>query len=309
MPDDAAKEPPSSPIVPSDDEEVPVSSSRPAVPHVEDAPPGDLPANDDPDARVPQPVLEAFLALDSTQDIILGVVMRRLSKDPPEFLIDDLVSDANFACLTSKSGARDEAKLGSWVAGVSANAVKDYFRTNMRHAKHFNHEEDVDALAVEPLPEPLDTTTAEWLLERWLDKRVAGNARDRETLDLIRFKARTGKTDEEVCADKQLRLAQFRSRVHYFKKKHLAARQRHVARVEERNRLLVLWMKRVAAGIVAAVVIGFVFWLLWRPKLHAEPDRFQAPSLPTPSASASAPPPFNQALPPPGEPDKPKPQP
>jgi DNA-directed RNA polymerase specialized sigma24 family protein len=250
--------------------------------------------------RVPKDVLAAFLALDSTQDLILRVVMSRLSKKSPEFLIDDLVSDANFACVSSKSGATDETKLDAWVAGTAIHAIQGYFRTNARHARHFKEGADVDALVIETPAEPIDaeTTTEPWMIGPWLDQRVAKSARDRETLELIVYKARTGKTDEQVCADRNLTIGQLRSRIHYFKKKHQPALARHKERVAERNRTMLLWLRWGGAIVAVAAGIALAWWLLWRPRPDIRPDRFDVPAKPVPSASASAAPPFDQALPP-----------
>jgi hypothetical protein len=73
-----------------------------------------------PKPGVSRAVLQAYVGLDATQDLILRVVMRRLGKRPPEILVDDLVSDANFACVTAKAPPGDESRVGSWVAIVTA---------------------------------------------------------------------------------------------------------------------------------------------------------------------------------------------
>ncbi|HEY8090862.1 MAG TPA: hypothetical protein VIF09_23535 [Polyangiaceae bacterium] len=249
------------------------------------------------DEGVPRPTLEAFLALDATQDLILRVVLKRLRPRAPEFLVDDLVSEANFTCFTAESLPRDEATMGSWVVGVTANAIRLFFRTNARYGKHFDPGADVEAIVAE-IPEEPDTHVDGWMLDAWLDTRVK-TGRDRETLELIRYKARTGKTDEQVCADKKLTLGALRSRVHYFKKRHHAALQRHKARMAERDRVMWLALKWGVGAVVAAIVVAFVVWLLWKPKLEILP----LPPAPVPSASASSDPTRDIAQPP--DPDLP----
>jgi hypothetical protein len=82
-------------------------------------------------------------------------------------------------------------------------------------------------------------------------------------------------------------------------------RRRYLA---QRRRTLIFWLK-VAAGVVAGLLLLAIAYLLWRPRLdiRAEPP---SPSA-APSASASAsPPPFDQALPTqPSDGQKPKPPP
>jgi DNA-directed RNA polymerase specialized sigma24 family protein len=250
----------------------------------------------DPPGGVSRPTLEAFLALDATQDLILRVVLKRLRPRAPEFLVDDLVSEANFACLTAQSLPRDEKTMGSWVVGVTAITIHDWFRTNARYAKHLDPEADVEAIVAE-IPEEPDTDVDGWMLDAWLETRVK-TARDRETLELIRYKARTGKTDEQVCADKKLTLSALRSRVHYFKKKHHAALQRHKVRMAERDRLIWLVLKWGAGLVVGAIVVAVVVWALWKPKLEIQP----LPPAPVPSASASSDPTRDIAQPPDLEP-------
>jgi hypothetical protein len=116
---------------------------------------------------------------------------------------------------------------------------------------------------------------------------------DSRTLDIIVHKARTKQTDEQVVAHFGLSsVSALSSRVHYFKKKYGDVRRRYLA---QRRRTLIFWLK-VAASVVAGLLLLAIAYLLWRPRLdiRAEPP---SPSA-APSASASAgPPPFDQALP------------
>jgi DNA-directed RNA polymerase specialized sigma24 family protein len=296
MEGDDPKDPPSNPEDPPSGPRLPSSDPKdpPSTPKDPSSAPSDPPSAAPPE--VSRETLEAYLGSDEGQDVILRVVLSRLTRFAPEFLVNDLVSEGNFACVTAKTRPRAESTMRSWVAGTTLNAARAHFRANKRYAKHFDGSKELEELEV-AAPESMDTEPEGWLLEPWLDER-AKSPRDRETLELLRYKAQTGKTDEQVCADKNLTIGQLRSRVHYFKKKHAAALAREKARRAERNRVIVLWLKWGAAGVVVAGIVGFVLWALWPRPLDIGPDPSRsAPSAPSASA-APAPPPLDQALPP-----------
>jgi hypothetical protein len=260
----------------------------------------------------PRPIPDAVRAYfedPETQDVIRRIVIRRVFPDAPEQLVEDLISDAVYACLTAKTPPTIDEKTPAWVARVTVNTVADHFRRSKKDRRWLNREVDVETVAASEIgPQPIDARVDEgWLLEGWLRKRVANVPTDLQTLDIIVHKARTKQTDVEVVAHFGLSsVSALSSRVHHFKKKYAHVRQRYLA---QRQRTLILWLK-VAAGVAAAVIALAVAYFLWHPRLeiHAEPP---SPSA-APSASASAgPPPFDQALPtqPSDEPLKPKPPP
>jgi hypothetical protein len=231
--------------------------------------------------------------------------MKRVFHHAPENLGDELVSDANYACLTAKKPPDDPAKAPAWVARVTANTVLTHFRRSKKDLRWLNREVDVEEVAPSELHDgPLDVRVDfDWLLETWLDKRVAKVPTDPMTLEMIRHKARTGQTDEQVVVHFGLSsVSAFSSRIHYFKRKYEHRRQRYLA---QRRRTWMLVLK-VAVGVVAVAVAALIVSLLWRPRLFAVPE----PPVPTaaPSASADARP-LDQALPPPDIPQKLKPVP
>jgi len=77
--------------------------------------------------------------------------------------------------------------------------------------------------------------------------------------------------------------------------------------LEQRRRTWMLVLK-IAVSVVVAAIAALIVSLLWRPRLFAVPE----PPVPSaaPSASAdAAPPPLDNALPPPDQPRKPNPVP
>ena len=97
------------------------------------------------------------------------------------------------------------------------------------------------------------------LLDVWLDKVVSRSPRDKETLAIIRHKARTGQTDEQVVAHYRLSsVSALSSRIHYFKGKYADRRRRWLA---QRQRTIALLFKigKWAAAVLA--LIGLAWWL------------------------------------------------
>ena len=217
------------------------------------------------------------------------------------------MSDANFACVTAAKPPDNPGNAGPWVAGVTVNVVRTYFRRNKTHLRWLNREVDVEEVAASELHEgPLDDrVNLEWLLETWLDRQVAKFPTDKQTLEIIRHKARTGQTDEEIVAHFQLSsVSALSSRIHYFKKKYEHRRKRYLA---QRRRNLMLIFK-LGAAAVAAGALAIIAWLLWHPRLEITREPPAPSAAPSGSASADAgPPPLDQALPPEEVPPKLKP--
>ena len=102
-------------------------------------------ADDDRESPPPEeapavPISDAwrdFLGLDSTQDLILSVVRKRILFDAPQSLVDEITSNANYECVTAKKPPDDMDKAPAWVAGVTVNVVRTYFRRNTKHLRWF----------------------------------------------------------------------------------------------------------------------------------------------------------------------------
>jgi len=147
-----------------------------------------------------------------------------------------------------------------------------HFRRGKTDLAWLNREVDVEKQPDEPAELPGDT----WLVAHWLDRAVAKDERDQQTYEMIRYKARTGKTDEQVAADHFMTYAAWTCRLSRFRTKY-APRWR-------RRQLFVILM--LGGGAAVVVFLAWHWWKAMQPDIG--PDR----PFPTPSArpSASAPP-------------------
>jgi hypothetical protein len=214
---------------------------------------------------------------DSIQELILRVVRHRLLFDAPQSLVDEIISDANIACLEAKTKPEDMAKGPAWVAGVTVNVVRLHFRRGAKHLRWLNREADVEEVAAEeiapPVVEAVEDTSLFDSIDTWLDKVVARNPRDQETLDILRHKARTKQTDAQVVAHFGLSsVSALSSRVHYFKTKYTDRRRRWRA---QRQRTIALLFK-IGLGVAAAAVVAAIAWWFWQSR---RPER-RVPAFP-----------------------------
>lgn len=229
-------------------------------------------ADDDRDSPPPsrppaKPVSDAwrdFMGLDSTQALILRVVRHRILFDAPQHLVDEIISDANAACLEGNKELDDLENPPAWVAGVTVNSVRLYFRRHTKHLRWLNREANVEEVAAEEIApanvEAAEDTSPLDSIDAWLDKVVGRHPRDRQTLEILRHKARTRQTDEQLAAHFELgSVGALRHRVHYFKAKYEDRRQRWLS---QRNRTFALFFKITAAAVAAVIIAVVAYWLL-----------------------------------------------
>jgi hypothetical protein len=196
-----------------------------------------------------------------------------------------------------------------WLFSVTASAHCDAGRREAKHEHHLDREADVeqqppaspDRAPIDPLEE------SEELIGPWIEQQCAESARDTETLETIRYKARTGLTDEQIAAERGESVHALQMRQSRFKKKYAPLLRKH----RERTRAFFFWLKLLGVGVGLAA-IAVIVWLVWlRPQrapqvIGPDPDTLPR-GAPSASASASAAPPeappsFDQALPPLGPP-------
>jgi DNA-directed RNA polymerase specialized sigma24 family protein len=290
-------------------------------PHEEDAPvpasPSSTWAAPPPDAApaVPRALANAFLGLKTTQARIRQVAVHRLGgKNAPRDRVDEVVQSANEKALATTSLPAAPEQLRPWVSAVARSAAIDFLRRHAVHDARFGGTVDLEELPpdpvdapdeeedAEPEPDAGEDASVEWSGERprpkperfligpWLEAEIEKSRGHREQgrmmLEMLRYKSQhPGMTDAQVAATFGLTLAAYESRYRRFRQRYIPLRRRHI---ERRNGVILLLL---LLGGVIALVVG-MFWP--RPEPLIGPDRS---TVPLPSASASAAPPFDQAAP------------
>ena len=263
---------------PLDDADAPVSSARPAVAHT--AAPDDGAAAPEKDSasppRVSDAVLRATLARKETQDHLVRVIRRTLSKKTPWFVVDEILSNVNVRVLTTLARPKDETRLRGWLTVVAVSVRNSYFRAGAANAKWIDPAADLEEVPPESTDAPVeDDEPPSWLIGPWLEKKVASDPDDRATYEVIVARAREGKSYEDLAAERGESVNALTKRVQRFKAKYVPLRRRY----NERRHALLLLLKLF--GIPLAVAgIAVAMYLVTRS--HAAPQPAPAPA---PSAS------------------------
>ncbi len=261
--------PPKDPPPPSSSSpELPPASSPPDLPPASGAsalvasasfapPPQESAAATSPEeAPVTRAMVSAYMGKRSTLRLILRVVRLHVAKGTPNHVCEAIASDAHVRILESASLPASPAKMDAWLSTLTSRATMDHFRRQAPDLRWLRREVEIEDVRGEAEEEEADPNDA-WLLTNWLRERVKGDRADEETLELILEKARTGKTYEQLGAERGVDWAVLGNRVHRFKVKYLPLRHRAE---EKRNRmLLLLLLGAVLAGL------GWVLWAVLRP--------------------------------------------
>jgi DNA-directed RNA polymerase specialized sigma24 family protein len=313
-----------------DDDEAPISEPRPSSPMADpsilgtSAPSNDADAPLPPDAApvagsgtaipVTPELTRAFLAKKATRDRIREVVEYRVPRGTQEADIENRIQDASVRAITTTALAQSVAGMRPWVSRIAQNIVIDYYRGNAKHLKWLNPAIDVQELPPDAAaegeesevppedptapPRPIEELDGR-MLDGWLERNVKSKA-DRLTLEMIRYKAKTGKTNAEVAAEFGITEKAYDNRVLRFKAGWGPKRKK-----ARRDMVRTIVLLLLAALVVAAAL----WWLLHRHKTLEAIGPTAVPVLrPAPTASASAgPEKFNQADPTEEDPQKPRP--
>jgi DNA-directed RNA polymerase specialized sigma24 family protein len=247
------------------------------------APVGATDPHDDASARVspaaarhePSPeALREFVALPDTQRHIRRVVSARLRSGAASDLVDDLAQEASAAALAAGSLPRAMSTAAGWVATIAARTVANHFRARAADRHWLNLAADPEE---QPAP-PDESIEDRWLISRWLAHAVEPHPRDQETYELVVYKARTGKTHEQVAADHGLTPSALRNRFYELKRK-------YKSRWERRRNVFLFAI--LAGGVALTFVIATILgWVLRPAAPRIAPDRADPP----PRVSVSAPP-------------------
>jgi DNA-directed RNA polymerase specialized sigma24 family protein len=320
--DEAAPEPANRDDAADDDASAPPPEDEP--------PPGD-----DPNApRLSADQVTAFVAKRKTVTWVHDYVEARV----PSAHVWDVTNAALERALRSKWRPSAEAGLYRWMQTVTDRQIADFFRARKRLRKREvpmprrteaagrygadgpgAHDDVLDDEERDELPQPGDDAGADGatreMLTRWMDRQAAKNPYDRETFAMMREWA-AGKPYTQIADERGMPVAQVNSRVYRFKAKYGPL----WAKRQERERVIVLWRRRVAKGgwwaAIALAIAAFVAAFALQQRPRRDRDLVDAGVGPQPPASStlSAPPPpgpapFDQANPAPPAPIGPQPPP
>ena len=108
----------------------------------------------------------------------------------------------------------------------------------------------------------------------WLKARVAGKARDQETLALLGERARKGKGYAELAVERGETVSALHNRVHKFKEKYLAELEQYredERRKEARRRTFLVVLITLGAVLAAAGAVLLLLFLLQAPPFAPSP--------------------------------------
>ncbi len=217
--------------------------------------------------------LWAYLGEQATQKRISRLVSWFVSEKTPVFVVEEIAQEANIAAMMARSRPRSTETMAAWLRTVVRRAVCHHFRNGATDQKWLNRDEDVEEVGAEPAESPGDL----WLMGDWLRPAVAHDERDQETFELIGYKARGDKTDQQVADEHGMTYAAWTSRLSRFKKK-------YEPRWQRRQRALLFL--RFGGAAIGLALIAYVLWRLLSP---ASPAHAPLPSPLPPVSAAPAP--------------------
>ncbi len=239
-PRDRERRPPSS----EGDEPPSERDSSPVL--ADDRPSGEHPASKPGNERpaITQAVLRAYLGRPETQRELRNVVAAALGDRATRDLVGELANEAQLAALTAEQLAESEESLPAWLHGVARNKVREYFAAERvlrrrtvsmddvqsledRAEQAEQRAEDEGAAAPAAGPEVLlasdgdgDGEEPAWLLSHWLRDRIRHDPQDRELVDILREKAKTKKTYDEIARERGTTPAAIYQRIYRLRQKH-----------------------------------------------------------------------------------------
>jgi RNA polymerase sigma factor (sigma-70 family) len=291
--------------MPPDEDEPPQSEQRLAVRDP-------LPTNVVPPTGIDVAAAHAILKRPETRKFVKSRIKGRVPSAHVEDLVQETLREA-FEALGKSPPDRLEA-MDAWLSTIARRVVADFLTKRNRRKEYegpmppeqgdegddqTTHD---DGSEVEPpkvptelVSDPRESDDEEeaavdgWLVRQWIARQVENNPRDRETFDILLDYAQGQKTYEEIANERGMTSTALRSRIFEFKRRYVPRYKRW------RNRALV-W---VFVGGAMAIVAAILLWLLLRPpEIGPDPSKVPPRRAPLPSATVSAPPPFEPAEPP-----------
>jgi len=209
---------------------------------------------------------------------------------------EDLVQRTSMRALRAKRPPFVGGNVPAWFGRVATFETLDFLRKRAKEVRRLDRSADAEERAEEVQAEPLEGIDESETLQAWLRKRVAGNEKEKELLELLSRKAREKLTSAQAAKLLGITENAFDKRVQALKNKYGPARKRH----NERVRTFVLLLKLFAGTVVVVGIALLAWWWLHRETIVRDPDE-TAPfkTRAAPSVDAAPPPTFDQALPPP----------
>jgi hypothetical protein len=149
-----------------------------------------------------------------------------------------------------------------------------------KHARRALHEDSIGDPDDYAAPTP-DDGPEEARITPWLERETADNPRDRETLDLLKEKAREGLTYEALADRHGIAQAALRQRVNRFVKKYRERRRRYL----------------LSRAVLVILFVGVVLAIVWYFFLHHVAPPAPAPVQRFVPTAAPIDVPFEPALP------------
>ncbi len=278
---------------------------------------------------VTRDVLRAYLRRPEVQASLRNVVAAALGDRAERTLVDDLANETQLVALEAEQLAESEATLGPWLHGVARNVVHEYFAEDRKVRRHVVLVGDVqmledrgeqaeqraeeDDLPARPeaadVPVATDADAEGWHVSPWLRERVRHEPKELELWEILREKARTKKTYEQIARERGTTPAALYLRIHRLKTKYEGP-WREYKRKRDGGIVLLLLLAAVVLVVLAVVVRP---WPRGRRVEPIGPDVVPSASA-GPSASVAPPPaPLPVGLPPrrdkpaaPADPGKPR---
>jgi len=264
------------------------------------------------DASGVRPVVSAevvarFLGRKATIRFMQKIVRERIKGKAPSHRVEDIAQDACGRILASKWRPSSEASLPSWVARLTKIEVYEFFRGGAKDRKNLDAEGDVETVRGEDASDVEERVEGgKWHILPWLERQVAGNATEGETLAMFREHAH-GKTYSEIAEATGISENAVTKRIQALKNKYVPLWEKHRWDLENervrRDRLF--FLLKLGGFLVAFVAAVLLVWWLLQPR--REDIRREPEATPSASASAAPVPSLDIAAPTDGGPTAPKP--
>jgi DNA-directed RNA polymerase specialized sigma24 family protein len=219
----------------------------------------------------------AFLASAETRGWVAAIVRERVPAGDVDDLAQDALAEALKAFVTAPP-AKDEV-LVAWIATIARRVVADSLKKRGRRRKYegpmpddpdprepeSSSADDEGEGVAEPSYDPREGSVDDRELQgrsllQWLERQVANNPLDRETLEILLEHGLGQKTYQTLADGRGITLTVLSSRIFAFRNKYVARYNR------ERQRAWLLLLLFLFGGALVAVLV----WLLSR---HDEPPR------------------------------------